>query len=473
MLDSLYGGGPETEPSYYEFKEAQRKFGRTVPRILFRLGPKRPATDGRTHCPFRDIGRGVPSDALDSGLTTDDEKNWATEAFLADIRNDSHALISQLTVLLKLFHNLIVERLQSSVPINNDDSETDMAYRYFKCARLIFTTIYRDIIKKDVLPKILHENIKNYYRDTRNNFAQTGFTPERAMRVFSYGAFRFGHSMIRESYRVNSDGSIPIDGAIQASSTHTPNRNLIPVDNVWIVDWVRFFEEFGQTPDWSRRIGPSVNPNLTNSLLFPAIREGTDRAGLFYRDNLSAAFADLPPLEDLFSAYSESGPEIQNRYSQWADLVKVWLENENPPPAGSEKEKFISKIASDPPLPFFFMFEAAHVASGNSITRNQGGMRLGELGSCVVAETFWKALRTQPILESEEDGTLLAFLDDESVKLETRLGAICDAMLGEPSAYQLNANSDQTDDLAQISSLPDLLEVIRNAGLFPSSGVQS
>jgi hypothetical protein len=48
-------------------------------------------------------------------------------------------------------------------------------------------------------------------------------------------------------------------------------------------------------------------------------------------------------------------------------------------------ERDIGVLASDPPLSFYVLFEAAH---------DMGGRRLGALGSLILAETLYRALRS-------------------------------------------------------------------------------
>ena len=119
-LDTIYGGGPDNAPHVYEFDAMFRQNMETVPRTKLRLG-RVAKTDGSVdrNCPFRDLARALPIDTTDGGLKAgerldsplDHHRPWRTEVLAADVRNDSHALISQLTVLFHILHNHVLAQL--------------------------------------------------------------------------------------------------------------------------------------------------------------------------------------------------------------------------------------------------------------------------------------------------------------------------------------------------------------------------
>ncbi|MGL4812221.1 MAG: hypothetical protein ACRCXM_10615, partial [Beijerinckiaceae bacterium] len=140
-LDTLYGANPEARPHAYAYGPDQRAHNGQVPRLKLRVGspyPEEAKPPKGRYCPRRDIGRAEKPRATDRagelGLEYDRptlremaklceemaQDNYAkpriddaltafspnllTEPQLADIRNDVHAMLSQLTVLLQLLH---------------------------------------------------------------------------------------------------------------------------------------------------------------------------------------------------------------------------------------------------------------------------------------------------------------------------------------------------------------------------------
>jgi hypothetical protein len=78
-------------------------------------------------------------------------------------------------------------------------------------------------------------------------------------------------------------------------------------------------------------------------------------------------------------------------------------------------------IAQNPPLSLFVLFEAAHTIRDGRPVRDGGGCRLGMLGSIVVAETIYGALKRDRIADFEDPSALgdqirrccATILDDE------------------------------------------------------------
>ena len=135
---------------------------------------------------------------MDSGRDNSFRRDWLTEALVVDPRNDFHALLSQLTVLFHLLHNHIMGILEARPLRSPAWTPAEVAFRRFLCARHGVTAIYRNIIVKDVLKRILHPDI---------HAAASKFplhSEEGIPKEFSHGAFRFGHAMIRDQYLVNS-----------------------------------------------------------------------------------------------------------------------------------------------------------------------------------------------------------------------------------------------------------------------------
>src|SRR6478752_4774795 len=151
-LETIYGGGPSVCPHAYEFDRNYRQNPGAMLRSRLRIGRSRKLGGSTAGCPFRDIGRAIPADTKDDGLNTNERLDlstagghpWWTEALVADVRNDDHALLSQLTFLFHALHNHLIGRLHSTL------SSPEDVLRCFICARFVTTLIYRAIVVKDV-----------------------------------------------------------------------------------------------------------------------------------------------------------------------------------------------------------------------------------------------------------------------------------------------------------------------------------
>lgn len=158
-LDSVYGGGPGDSPQLY----------RSDDRHAFRV-----ESGGQ----FEDL----PRDG--SGV-----------AIIGDARNDENLMISGLQVSFLLFHNQVLERVRAS---GLRDSAA------FDEARRLVRWHYQWLIVHQFLPQYVGQAMVN---DVLGN-GRRHYNPSRPEIPveFQTSAYRFGHSLIRPSYRANLAG---------------------------------------------------------------------------------------------------------------------------------------------------------------------------------------------------------------------------------------------------------------------------
>lgn len=384
-LDTIYGGGPDVSPQAYEVSSASAQPGSNMPRTRFRTGR---ATDARGS--LVDIGRAVPVDVSDlraQGASVCPR----TEALIADARNDDHALIAQVTGLFHRMHNYILDQIEA-VRLPNTAPD---AYRNFICARYLLTLIYRRIILQDVLPLLLDPSVVRHYLYDRRELI-TGENGDAIPVEFAHGAFRCGHAMVRDSYRVSSESLLPTSSALNISSRRSPN--FVPLPEEWIVKWARFFKiNDAICPNFSRPLQPNFSP-IARSLYYfaPLIPSGSgqgDFPGLPNRDLVSSVYACLWSVPKLIDALRQRSQEIAAflpAYEDDAASLDGWLRQRATPngPAEGFGPGDVEAIVADPPLPFYVLYEA---------WRWHGGERLGPLGSIIIAETVLAAMNSYPL----------------------------------------------------------------------------
>ena len=461
-LETLYGNGPDECPHAYEYTRHQQTQG-LIPRIRLRLGERahEPLPAGNPYCPFRDIARNTAQKSRDGS----DVNTLLTEAMLADPRNDAHALISQITVLFQLLHNHVISLLEAAIaPFAELERfpRRELAYRQFQCARLVLTLIYRNIIKKDVLEKILDRSIYQRY------MTDPTLPRDRAKGIpleFTFGAFRFGHAIVRDAYDVNSTAkNQPTNAALRLSALFA-HQELLPLKSIWLVDWAHFFDNSkGIVPNFSRRIGPRHPKALENELtLFPAKADGVDAGGLLDRDLLSAAYAGLLSVPALIRKAQELGFDTVEDLAHWQEPMRTWLTEvpglpeEDGPLPGADAD--LARILVDPPLPFFVLFEAARIGQ---LDEADGGRRLGPLGSVIVAETILGAMEAHP-------------LGIKGDTLRARIKACGEALFNMPDPQQPGAPQPVQEaigealaEIDEIETMPQLLAYMERQGVFNS-----
>lgn len=400
-LETVYGGGPTACPHAYEASQAAF-------RSKLRLGnSKIDASDQDHQGPKKDIARGTTSTVTE--LT---QKNSYAEALIADPRNDSHAIISQMLVLFHELHNRIVDELARSGSLPPTANSYADAQRLFVAARTACILIYRNLIRRDLLPRILNRDVCEAYEKSQLPFLSQVKGEWQAPFEFTNGFFRFGHSMIRAAYRFNprAPEAFGIEQILNRTSENSPSE--VPLEGVWLVDWDLFFSDDPTVGNVSSRIGPWSQVGIGE--------EVAGEGNLIVRDLLSSIAIRPWSVGHLVDRLREShGPLLEkseflrgSRGSRpWATPIAAWLTKRSERPFSVDLEPELTReeiqaLANDPPIPFFVRFEAG-MDSGNR------GERLGILGSIVVADVIYGVLehdRLLPVAPADGLQSELAFL---------------------------------------------------------------
>jgi hypothetical protein len=221
-LDSVYGGGPSEDRELYERME-------------------------RGHAAKFKIEYG--------GLFEDLPRSKDGTAIIADPRNDEHLIIASLHAAFLLFHNKAVDLVEES----DHRAPPDEVFRQ---ARQLTTWHYQWMILHEFLPLFVGQKLVNRILSQGRRF----YRPKEAfMPVEFQGAvYRFGHSMVRPSYRANLAGDngnaffgMIFDPAGEGQADPVDLRGGARAPRRFI-GWQTFFD-FGPT---------FTDPNSTN----PAIR---------------------------------------------------------------------------------------------------------------------------------------------------------------------------------------------------------
>ncbi len=204
-LDSVYGRGWIEDPHLYD----------PADRIKLRVG-----TGGA----FEDVPR-----------MSDDT------AMIADPRNDEHVMIAGMQAAFLMFHNSVVDMLRAGGDegdrSDNDgedeqgdnDDEGDQGdsqkarargdrsdARLFARARQLVTWHYQWIVVNQFLPAIIGPELVSQILEGGRRYYRPRPGEQSIPVEFQGAAYRFGHSMVRPSYRANfaGDGGLPFVGFI-------------------------------------------------------------------------------------------------------------------------------------------------------------------------------------------------------------------------------------------------------------------
>ena len=332
-LDHVYGGGPERSPQLYEGAGGAERF---------RLAGSADLPRGEV---YKLIG--------DQSLTLRDR----------DFRDLENAIILQLRILFMRLHNLAIEQ-QLSCGIGIVDAANGT--RFKKAARLVRWE-YQRLVRRDLLPHIVDRTVLARIQADGPTFGWRDgfFIPVE----FSTAAFRFGHSAVRPSYRMNANARVSL-GELLAPALAT---EAIP--ERMVVKWENFFPLSGHRPAPMMAIDTRITPDLGELTRYTARIVGPPE--LTVRTLQRGAWMRLPSGQDVARALGLPAltPEQLTGAASTRDST----------PDQSGRVLAEVGLVDDTPL-FYYLLREAEVPPSC-------GARLGVVGSRIVAETIEAAFR--------------------------------------------------------------------------------
>jgi len=356
-LDSVYGEGPSGSPELYETDGDLIKF-------IIEANPGSESVS-RNGAQRNDL----PRDELD--------------AIVSEGRNDENSVVSQMHLAILSFHNAVTDHLAGQREYRHASPE-----RIFDEARRLVTWHYQWIILHEFLPQtigqdrvdqLLGEGLKYYKPEQSSNHIKTRAGRRVALLPieFSVGAYRFGHSQVRPSYRLNfgPSGGTPFF-AFLFDDTIDPNHPD-PQDLRGgkraprrFVDWQTFFN-FG---DGNSRPNKRIDTKLSSVVMnLPGARSPSP--GL-PADGLQALPARTLARHVNFGL--PSGQEVARKMNLPS------LSREQLSELATYAPDSRHTMDNDTPL-FYYILKEAEVM--------EQGLRLGPVGSRIVGEVFIGVLK--------------------------------------------------------------------------------
>ncbi len=394
-LDSVYGSGPEDQPYMY-------------------------TADGRKFQLGRDLFEGKEGDVIAKDLP-----RFNRRALIGDKRNDENVIVSQLHSIFLQFHNRLADAHETW-----DFAEIQRQVRWH----------YQYVVLNDFLRKItsveVYENVLPHLSNRSSIFdhpprlhfyhpSNEAFMPIE----FAAAAYRFGHSMVRPIYRLNTKltgGNQPpdltcpneidrgIDGR-QFIFAGLKDRGLNGFDEFpqeWAIDWNLFFD---LTEDKESRIAKDrtqpaykIDSSLVNPLAFLPEFSQVDKQppldnvkklqpdpqldrqkrpvinNLAFRNLLRGMSMGLPSGQDVARAMGyEPLQDSELKVGKAINNEKEKIKYDELPTLASIHKDFIGKA----PLWYYILAEAAHDWQMNGGT-TETSTSLGKVGSRIVLETL-------------------------------------------------------------------------------------
>ncbi len=155
-------------------------------------------------------------------------RNHEGIALLGDQRNDTHLFMSQMQLGFIRTHNRVVDRLR-------DDGVEEA--EVFDDARRATTWHYQWVILREFLPQLIGSGLTGELLDGGAKVFKPGDDPFIPFE-FADAAYRYGHSQVRDAYRVNRHfGPVPVFPDLMGFGA-------VPVDHA--IDWSLQFDVPGQ-----------------------------------------------------------------------------------------------------------------------------------------------------------------------------------------------------------------------------------
>lgn len=343
---------------------------------------------------------------------------------IGDMRNDENLIVAQFHLSFLKFHNKVIDFLK--------DNQTGWIPD-FASAQALTKLHYQWLIAEQYLPAICNEDIlANVKADKGNGLLEFRLEAERragggdsvlsdvlgsAIPVeFSASVFRFGHTMVRDTYDYNSnfghDGAEDNQATFRELFEFTGKggfKGLQTLPQNWIIDWGRFVNtdmpegaEASTLKRATRSIDTSVAPPLSNMI---NEAEGNDTESMILRHlvqrNLRRGYDLHQPTGQALHAFLKDKGVLS---SDPIDDVSTIFNNK--PLLKDVLVNSVSKLHQRTPLWFYTLAEA----------ENNGGNKLGELGSWVVSMTFLG------ILNGDPDSAISTKFSPEQSPLRTQAG---------------------------------------------------
>lgn len=256
-LDCLYGTGPDNQPYLY----VARDNGHLRKGVSLAPGRTLAGSPGRF-----DLPRIAETDG--GTLAIEDD----ARAIIGDPRNDENAIICNLQAAFISFHNSVVAWVEASGLVEGKD--------LFVASRKIVRWTYQKIIVRDYLRRLIDPLVYETFRQDLRDLGEGAFVlfplhiRQNFTKIpleFAGAAYRFGHSMIRTGYKLNT--------VHDPQKIFTPDKGIDSLvgfgrlrDDHWI-EWKRFFPENDLFPAGGPR--PLVNNDTSEGRLQWAYRIDT------------------------------------------------------------------------------------------------------------------------------------------------------------------------------------------------------
>lgn len=365
-LDHVYGAGPTLSPFLYQNKQEDHGAEK------FLIGDTTPTKIGDGSFPSS------PDDL---------PRNAEGIALAGDPRQDENLIVAQLHVVFLKLHNHVLDHLKTG----QLQSLGPAGAMLFWQARRLVTWHYQWIVRNDYLNTILDPDVFKQLASRRYKPIVASPRDFRIPIEFSAAAFRFGHSMVRNQYLINTiddaHKQAPLKNLLRLTGSGGGARPKLPAD--WKITWKFFVVSSGGTS--TAQHSSAIDTRIAGGLyklsgetrqLFSMAAPGQSMGDKSPNDR--SPEDDLPVITLLRGARVglPSGQRVAKEIARRKPGIRIINDDEI---AQGAHEETLRKYGfhKDTPLWYYILKEAEVL---------QKGVRLGPVGSWVVADVIMNAL---------------------------------------------------------------------------------
>jgi hypothetical protein len=241
---------------------------------------------------------------------------------------------------------------------------------------------YQWLVLNDFLPTIIgEENLKTIKNELPHlKFYKPGKWGGIMPVEFSVAAYRFGHSMIRPIYRLNTN----LERLVIFRKDGDPGNSLVGFRDFpsnWAIDW-RLFFNLGAPPN-PENLGPNriqpaykIDSSVVNPLGMLPSSVASNPSSLAERNLRRGAKLGLPSGQDVAKAMGITPLSD--------DQLKVGKANEDGAKSNPTLASILPAMKGNAPLWYYILAEAQQ-----QFKKNDTPIHLGPVGGRIVGETFF------------------------------------------------------------------------------------
>ncbi|MEO6726653.1 MAG: heme peroxidase family protein [Blastocatellia bacterium] len=355
-LDSVYGRGPSDQPYLYEDDGRHFRLGRRL------TGAER----------FDKNVRDLPRHKSETSRA---------RALIGDPRNDENVIVAQLHAAMLRFHNSMADLCGPNESFDEIQRQVRWHYQW-----VVLQDFLPKIVGQDMVFSILpHLKTKKPITESKPDLRVYKWRNDPFIPVeFSVAAYRFGHSMIRPQYRLNTtmttggpegNGRLPIFTSADGNESLNGFREF---PSTFAIDWSLFFDMGDKPPKFGpTRLQPAykIDSSLVDPLGGLPPSTASSPSSLAKRNLLRSLRLGLP-----------SGQAVAKQMGLTPipdDKLRVGKATKDDADENLSITEFGDSFKKNAPLWFYILAEAQQ-----QFKNDDSPIVLGPVGGRIVAEVF-------------------------------------------------------------------------------------